>query len=160
MRRRPTAILLLATIVATTWATGCATEPDTVLQSDLPQIPGMVPRDSTGIRQSEGRVTAGQFSYKGPISNLNARANETMSRFDLAGWKLSSQTLSPATASFIYRKDSRTVRVEIIQNGVQPKMSTAVLTVTSDAEAKAPEAEPAPSAPEPVVPAVPAPVSG
>ena len=29
-------------------------------------------------------------------------------------------------------KDDRTVRVEIIQNGVQPKMSTGVLTVTSD----------------------------
>jgi hypothetical protein len=55
-----------------------------------------------------------------------------MARFDQAGWKLSSQTLSASTANLIYRKDNRTVRVEIIQNGVQPKMSTGVLTVTSD----------------------------
>jgi hypothetical protein len=40
--------------------------------------------------------------------------------------------LSASTASLTYRKDDRTVRVEIIQNGVQPKMSTGVLTVTSD----------------------------
>lgn len=132
MRRLPTAIALLAVSTAALGATGCRTEPDSVLQSDLPQIPGMVPRDSSGLRQSEGRVTAGQFSYKGPISNLNARASETMARFDQAGWKLSSQTLSASTASLIYRKDNRTVRVEIIQNGVQPKMSTGVLTVTSD----------------------------
>lgn len=132
MRRITTAIALLAVSATTLWATGCSTEPDSVLQSDLPQIPGMTPRDSSGLRQSEGRVTAGQFSYKGPISNLNARANETMARFDQAGWKLSSQTLSASTANLIYRKDNRTVRVEIIQNGVQPKMSTGVLTVTSD----------------------------
>ena len=132
MRRITTAIALLAVSAAVLSATGCSTEPDSVLQSDLPQIPGMVPRDSSGLRQSEGRVTAGQFSYKGPISNLNARANETMARFDQAGWKLSSQTLSASTANLIYRKDNRTVRVEIIQNGVQPKMSTGVLTVTSD----------------------------
>ena len=132
MRRITTAIALLAVSATALWATGCSTEPDCVLQSDLPQIPGMTPRDSSGLRQSEGRVTAGQFSYKGPISNLNARANETMARFDQAGWKLSSQTLSASTANLIYRKDNRTVRVEIIQNGVQPKMSTGVLTVTSD----------------------------
>lgn len=132
MRRITTAIALLAVTAAALSATGCSTEPDSVLQSDLPQIPGMTPRDSSGLRQSEGRVTAGQFSYKGPISNLNARANETMARFDQAGWKLSSQTLSASTANLIYRKDNRTVRVEIIQNGVQPKMSTGVLTVTSD----------------------------
>jgi hypothetical protein len=132
MRRITTAIALLAVSAAPLWPTGCSTEPDSVLQSDLPQIPGMTPRDSSGLRQSEGRVTAGQFSYKGPISNLNARANETMARFDQAGWKLSSQTLSASTANLIYRKDNRTVRVEIIQNGVQPKMSTGVLTVTSD----------------------------
>ena len=132
MRRITTAIALLAVSATALWATGCSTEPDSVLQSDLPQIPGMTPRDSSGLRQSEGRVTAGQFSYKGPISNLNARANETMARFDQAGWKLSSQTLSASTANLIYRKDNRTVRVEIIQNGVQPKMSTGVLTVTSD----------------------------
>ena len=132
MRRITTAIALLAVSATALWATGCSTEPDSVLQSDLPQIPGMTPRDSSGLRQSEGRVTAGQFSYKGPISNLNARANETMARFDQAGWKLASQTLSASTASLTYRKDNRTVRVEIIQNGVQPKMSTGVLTVTSD----------------------------
>ena len=132
MRRITTAIALLAVSATALWATGCSTEPDSVLQSDLPQIPGMTPRDSSGLRQSEGRVTAGQFSYKGPISNLNARASETMARFDQAGWKLASQTLSTSTANLIYRKDNRTVRVEIIQNGVQPKMSTGVLTVTSD----------------------------
>ena len=156
MRRTTATIALLAIAVAAVCLTGCASEPDTVLQSDLPQIPGMVPRDTTGLRQSEGRVTAGQFSYKGPISNLNARADETMSRFDQAGWKLVSQTLSAATASFTYRKDNRTVRVEIIQNGVQPKMSTAVLTVTSEAAVKT--AEPASVAPP--TGAVPAPVSG
>ena len=126
MRRITTAIALLAVSAAALWPTGCSTEPDSVLQSDLPQIPGMTPRDSSGLRQSEGRVTAGQFSYKGPISNLNARANETMARFDQAGWKLSSQTLSASTANLIYRKDNRTVRsaTEPTQHGFGRKRAT------------------------------------
>jgi HlyD family secretion protein len=56
MRAAPAAIaaLLLALVAA------CASEPDTVLQTDLPQVPGLTPRDSSGIRQQGDRVVAGQ----------------------------------------------------------------------------------------------------
>ena len=101
-----------------------------VLQTDLPQVPGMTPRDSDGLRQEGDRVVAGQFSYKGPVPALRERVAETMVRFEQAGWALASQTVTEATAVLVYRKDTRVARVEIIRNGVQPKMSTAVVTVT------------------------------
>ena len=158
MRAAPAAIaaLLLASVAA------CASEPDTVLQTDLPQVPGLTPRDSSGIRQSGDRVVAGQFSYKGPVIDLRQLADQTMSRFQLAGWELASTTINTSTAVLVYRKDTRTARVEIIRNGVQPKMSTAVLQVQStDAKPATPPA-PAPDEATSATPAAPAtpPVSG
>ena len=147
MRAAPAAIaaVLLAVVAA------CASEPDSVLQTDLPQVPGLTPRDSSGIRQQGDRVVAGQFAYKGPVMDLRQLADQTMSRFQLAGWELASTTINTNTAVLVYRKDTRTARVEIIRNGVQPKMSTAVLQVQST------EAKPAPvSAPTPAPATAPA----
>ena len=143
MRAAPAAIaaLLLALVAA------CASEPDTVLQTDLPQVPGLTPRDSSGIRQQGDRVIAGQFAYKGPVVDRRQLADQTMSRFQLAGWELASTTINTSTAVLVYRKDTRTARVEIIRNGVQPKMSTAVLQVQST------EAKPAPVSAPPSAPA-------
>ena len=130
MRRIPAAIavLVLSALPA------CHTQPDTVLQTDLPQVPGMTPRDSTGLRQEGDRVVGGQFAFKGDVPVLKNRVAETMARYEQAGWTLSSQTVTGATAVLVYKKDSRTARVEIIRNGVQPKMSTAVLTVENAAK--------------------------
>ena len=157
MRAAPAAIaaLLLASVAA------CASEPDSVLQTDLPQVPGLTPRDSSGIRQQGDRVVAGQFAYKGPVVDLRQLADQTMSRFQLAGWELASTTINTNTAVLVYRKDTRTARVEIIRNGVQPKMSTAVLQVQSteakDAPATTPAAETKEVAPAPAAPVAPAP---
>lgn len=149
MTRFTTAIAALALL-----AGGCASEPETVLQSDLPQVPGMAPRDTTGLRQDGGRVVAGQFAYTGNVPSLGSRAAETMARFGGMGWTLRSQTMTSSTAVLVYGKDTRTARVEIIRNGVQPKMSTAVLRVESASEppvaappATAPDAAPAGDAP-------------
>ena len=156
MRAAPAAIaaVLLAVVAA------CASEPDSVLQTDLPQVPGLTPRDSSGIRQQGDRVMAGQFAYKGPVIDLRQLADQTMSRFQLAGWELASTTINTNTAVLVYRKDTRTARVEFIRNGVQPKMSTAVLQVQSTeakpAPVSAPTPETAPAAPAPAAP----PVSG
>jgi hypothetical protein len=115
--------------VAMAGPAGCASEPTSVLQSDLPQVPGMVPRESSRIRQEGGRVTGGQFDYKGNVENTRLRARETRARFEESGWKLHSETLTPATAILEFRKDERAVTVEIVRNQLQPRMSTAVMRV-------------------------------
>jgi biotin carboxyl carrier protein len=58
---------------------------------------------------------------------------------------LASTTINTNTAVLVYRKDTRTARVEIIRNGVQPKMSTAVLQVQSTEAKPAPVSAPAPA---------------
>ena len=124
MRRAATTLLALAAVLAS-----CKSEPDTVLSTDLPQVPGLTPRDSSGIVQRGDQVTAGQFAYKGDVPSLAARVQETRGRFDAAGWKLYAETLSPSMAVLEFRKGDRSARVEIIRNEIQPKMSPAVMTV-------------------------------
>jgi hypothetical protein len=77
MRTPPTTIALLALVLAAS----CASEPETVLQSDLPQVPGLAPRDSSGIRQDAGRVIGGQFAYKGFVEDLRERVSATKARY-------------------------------------------------------------------------------
>lgn len=145
MPRVPAYIALLALLAA------CSGDPETVLQSDLPQVPGMTPRDTVGLSQDAGRVTGGQFAYTGSIPGLSERVGETMARFEGLGWKLRSETLTGATAVLVYAKDDRTATVQIVRNGLQPLMSTAVMRVE---QAKAaPQSSDAPEAPA-------APVSG
>jgi hypothetical protein len=125
-----------------------------VLQSDLPQVPGLTPRDSSGIVQAGGRITGGQFAYKGFVEDLPQSVTATRARYEGAGWRLWSETVTGATAVLEFRKDSRSARVEIIRNQVQPRMSTAVLKVIDrDAAAPAPGAPAAPATPT-VTPAV------
>lgn len=125
MRRAATTLALLASAALAS----CASEPETVLRTDLPQVPGLAPRDSSGIVQRGDQVAGGQFAYKGDVPNLAVRVQETRGRFDAAGWKLYAETLSPSMAVLEFRKGDRSARVEIIRNEIQPKMSTAVMTV-------------------------------
>ena len=127
---------------------GCAAEPDTVLQTDLPQVPGMVARDTTGLKQREGEVIGGQFAYKGPIPEMAARVEEVKGKFSLYGWRLASESMSGTRALLEFEKGGRRASVELIRNGVQPKMSTAVLRVQAPGLAPdAPDAAPAAQAP-------------
>ena len=144
----PRAAAFIALVVPVVLAAGCASEPETVLQTDLPQVPGMTPRDTVDLRQEGGRVVAGQFAYTGSIPALSIRVGETMSRFEGMGWQLRSETLTAATAVLVYAKDDRTATVHIVRNGLQPLMSTAVTRVeqkrASPAEGTPPAAEDAP----------------
>jgi hypothetical protein len=168
MRTHPTTFAVrclraaaVAALAAAAGIAGCAAEPDTVLQTDLPQVPGMVARDTTGLKQREGAVVGGQFAYKGPIPEMAARVDEVKGKFALYGWRLASEQVSGTKAMLEFEKGSRRASVELIRNGVQPKMSTAVLRVQApglavDApEAEAPKAEPAAPAPAPAAPKAP-----
>lgn len=148
MTRAPAFIALLMLLAA------CSSDPETVLQTDLPQVPGMAPRDTVDLRQEAGRVVAGQFAYTGAIPALSARVSETMARFEGMGWKLQSQTLTGSTAVLVYGKDDRTATVQIIRNGLQPLMSTAVTTVESKGDPSGPQAPPSGEAPAPAAPVI------
>ena len=149
-----------AAVAAAAGIAGCQSDPETVLQTDLPQVPGMVARDTTGLKQREGEVIGGQFAYKGPIPEMAARVDEVKGKFALYGWRLASESMSGTKALLEFEKGSRRASVELIRNGVQPKMSTAVLRVqapglATDAPGEAAAPATAPETPAPAAPKAP-----
>lgn len=135
--RRPTTARLAALTLALVVA-GCSSDPATVLQTDLPQIPGMTGRESSGVRQAGGVVEAGTFAYKGAVSELGKQVEATRTAFTSRGWTLESERRTPATATLVFAKDRRRARVEIIRNDLAPGMSTAVTRVETQS-ASAPQ---------------------
>lgn len=136
------AIALAAGLAAGLLAFACNSDPTTVLASDLPQVPNMTARESTGIRQADGAIEAGVFAYKGEVDNLGQRIKDTVSRFSGLGWTLVSERTTAATARLEFGKGQRRAVVEIIRNDLEPAMSTAVTTVRTEGEKP-----PAPAAP-------------
>lgn len=133
---------LAAGLAACLLAGACSSDPTTVLASDLPQVPNMTARESTGIRQVGGAIEAGVFAYKGEVDNLAQRIKDTVSRFSGLGWTLASERTTAATARLEFAKGERRAVVEIIRNDLEPAMSTAVTTVRTEGGAP-----PAPAAP-------------
>lgn len=127
------AALALAVSVATALPLGgCESDPTTVLQTDLPQIPGMAGRESSGLRQAGSVVESGTFAYKGAVPDLRQRVDETKSRFAAEGWLLRSERMTQSTARIEFTKGNRRATVEVIRNDISPGMSTAVTTVKTD----------------------------
>lgn len=144
---RPRVLLRTVRALAVTAAatlTACESDPGTVLQTDLPQIPGMTGRESSGLRQTGGVVEAGTFAYKGAIPDLGKQVDETKSRFSGLGWTLASERRTSATARLEFTKGNRKATVELIRNDLSPGMSTGV-TVVKSSDAPASAAPPATS---------------
>lgn len=141
--RRPTSLVCLAAsgVLALALA-ACSSQPATVLDTDLPQVPNMTGRESSDIRQAEGKIEQGTFAYKGGVESLPERVKETKSRFAALGWALYSERLTPATARLVFTKDTRRAVVEIVRNDLSPGMSTAVTTVATGSTATTGESQP------------------
>ncbi len=128
-RLRSTVVCVLAVSVLALSA--CESDPGTVLQTDLPQLPGMTGRESSGLKQEGGVVEAGTFAYKGAIPDLPARVGETTQRFAGLGWQLHSERRTASTARLEFTKGNRHAVVELIRNDLAPGMSTGVTMVTT-----------------------------
>jgi hypothetical protein len=137
--RRPTVAPVARSVALTLalLAAACSGDPATVLQTDLPQIPNMTGRESSGIVHEGNVIEAGTFAYKGAVSDLDAQVAETRAAFSGRGWTLESERRTPATASLVFAKGVRRARVEVIRNDLAPGMSTAVTRVETLAAAPA-----------------------
>jgi hypothetical protein len=122
------ACLLTASVLV---LSACESDPGTVLQTDLPQLPGMTGRESSGLKQEGGVVETGTFAYKGAIQDLPTRVSETTSRFAGLGWQLLSERRTTSTARLEFSKGNRHAVVELIRNDLAPGMSTGVTMVTT-----------------------------
>ncbi|NBX37227.1 MAG: hypothetical protein EBR10_08405 [Planctomycetes bacterium] len=108
---------------------GCAGAPEVVLESDVPNVSGYEPLVTRNLLREEGRIAGVEVLYRGDIDDPIRQVNETQSRFSAQGWTLVSKQARAAATVLNFRKDSRSARVEIAMNQLDPMTSPAHLQV-------------------------------
>jgi hypothetical protein len=124
------AVPIAAALLAAAVLSGCGSDrPFTLLDSDVPAPPEMDVRYSFDIARSGGLLSRGRFILSGVVEDINAAANDTVTRYAENGWTLKEQAMLPSLAKLVFVKDQRTATVELIRRRVDPEMSSAVVVV-------------------------------
>jgi len=108
---------------------GCKGPPEVVLESDVPNVAGYEPLVTRNLQREEGRISGVEVLYRGDIDDPVRQVNDTQSRFSAQGWTLVSKQARGAATVLNFRKDSRSARVEIAMNQLDPMTSPAHLQV-------------------------------
>jgi hypothetical protein len=128
VRRFPLLLVVLGSLAVG----GCSSGPPaTLVESDVPLPPEMDVRFASEIDRSGGTLMGGRFLLSGDVRTLKATVDETVLRFSSNGWTEAERTISAERAALLFRKDDRTVRVEIDRRRIDPGMSTALVLVGS-----------------------------
>ena len=125
----PIIATLVLVVASTLFQVGCSSPPEMVLESDIPNVQGLEPIITRDIQRSGEQVDAVEVLYRGDITATQKNVQATRDRFDDAGWSLISQQARGNTTVLNFAKDTRTARVEIALNQIEPMMSPAVLQV-------------------------------
>lgn len=125
----PIIVTLILIVASTFFQVGCSGQPAMVLESDIPNVDGFESIVTRDIQRQGDQITAVEVLYRGDVVDTNDTVNSTRHRFIDAGWELVSQQAKGKTTILNFTKDSRTARVEIALNQIEPMMSPALLRV-------------------------------
>lgn len=144
---RPTrSIGLLICLAICTALAGCDSHPEFVLDSDIPQVPGMEQRLGFDIKRSGGNIIGGVFIFVGPIRETEKTMRALASRFKDSGWSVERETPGFPRSALVFKKDDRLVEVVLDADQLEPAMSKAQYVV-SGKEDSAAKSDPSTDAP-------------
>lgn len=104
-------------------------EPETIMESDVAAPPGLESRHATGIDNAGDTLVAGRFTFRGPIEETDAFAQEITERYTTRGWTVVRSQVDPLQGSLVFRKDQREADVLFRANALDPAMGQATVTV-------------------------------
>lgn len=119
-------ILVLAVLV------GCSSTPTRILDSDIPQVPGMEQRLGFDIKRQGGDIVGGVFVFVGPLLETETTMRTLTSRFKDAGWVLERATQGFPRSALVFEKNGRRVEVALDADQLEPAMSRAQYVVSLD----------------------------
>lgn len=137
------AALPLACAAALVLLGGCDSPPETVVDSDVPQIVGLENRHASGIEHDGATLVGGRFLYRGHMSDPLDVARDTTSRYRSHGWAVESQRIFPTSAVLLFTKDEREVQVDLKCSMLNPAMGAGSIDVHRRGGAAAPRSRPA-----------------
>ena len=132
MIRSPLAhiVLVLALLGLALLGTGCSSQPDVVLASDIPTVPDMQQRLGYEIKRRQGELVGGRFIFVGPILRMDEMVESIDSRFTNYGWVTDRSTWAFPRSEMVYTKNDRRVLVILDADQLEPSMSRAVYKVS------------------------------
>lgn len=136
----PASLLLLACLVLAV-VPGCSSEPKFVLDSDIPEIPGMQQRLGFDIKRSAGDITNGVFIFVGPLMETEQTMKTLATRFRNRGWELKRETPGFPRAVLVFTKGDRQVEVVLDADQLEPAMSRGQYVVSERDDGVAPKSE-------------------
>jgi hypothetical protein len=117
-------------LVAIASIAGC-THDTMLLEGDIPLPEGLVTVRSADIRRSGGEVTGGRFILSGEIGDASAAMDRASVRFSANGWSRAAIDGDASFAKARFVKGGRTVELELLRRGVDPRNSQGVLSVAA-----------------------------
>ncbi len=126
----PHIVSVLALLSLALLGTGCSSQPDVVLASDIPTVPDMEQRLGYEIKRRQGELVGGRFIFVGPILRMDEMVESIDSKFSSYGWAIERSTWLFPRSEMVYAKKDRRVLVILDADQLEPAMSRAVYKVS------------------------------
>ena len=123
-------VAVLALLSLALIGTGCSTQPDVVLASDIPTVPDMEQRLGYDIKRRQGELVGGRFIFVGSILEMEGMVDSIDSRFKGFGWSTERSTWLFPRSELVFAKGDRRVLVILDADQLEPAMSRAVYQVS------------------------------
>lgn len=137
--------MCLAVIVI---VTACDSQPETIAESDVPQIPGLENRYLSPLDRDGETLVGARALYRGEMVEPESVAKHTIERYRAHGWTLEERRIAPTCATLVFSKGERRVEVDLKANQLNPAMGIGSLDLhRQGAGARPPAATSAPDAP-------------
>ncbi len=127
-----TRLVLWSAVLLVTALVGCDSGPTRILDSDVPQMPGMEQRLGFDIKRRGGDLVGGVFIFMGPLQDMQESMATLASRFRDRGWTLEGSSAGFPRSSMLFGQGDRRVQVVIDADQLEPAMSRAQFTVSLD----------------------------
>lgn len=109
-------------------AAGCSAPP-TLMDSDIPQVPGLLGVQSIGVERDGARLVKGTFVSRGRVTDALGQSRGIASEAAAMGWTVHGPNGTSSDARLELRKDARLVRYELRADRVDPDMGQSIVTV-------------------------------
>ena len=124
--------VLLVSIVLSlpAFCPGCSSEPQVILNSDIPTAPDMTQRLGLDIKRRGPMLVGGDFVFIGPILKMESSIQRLVGRFTSQGWRVVQDTWGFPRSVLVFEKFDRRVQVVLDADQLEPAMSRAQYTVS------------------------------
>lgn len=157
--------MCVATALVAALLAGCDSQPETIADSDVPQIAGLENRHLSGLERDGETLVGARALYRGEILDPNSIVTPTIDRYLAHGWTIARRRVSNTSATLVFVKGDREAEVDLKTNHLNPAMGTGSIDLHRQggaaaraAPAEAPAPPPAPASPS--TPAASAPAGG